>query len=55
METPSAVGGLILPNKPNILPPNPATLHHKSSARGIVSGIISGSTGVRCGGTKSHE
>lgn len=55
METPSTVGGLSFHNKPDILSPNPATLHHRSNARDVVSGIISGSTGVRCGGKKAHE
>lgn len=54
METPSTVGSLIFHNKPNILPPNPATLHHESCARDIVSGIISGGTGVRYGGKKAR-
>lgn len=54
METPSMLGGLIFHNKPSILLPNPATLHHKSSARDAVSGI-SGSTGVRYGGKKARE
>lgn len=48
------VGSLIFHNKPNIPPPNPATLHHKSSARDVVSGIISGGTGVRCRGKKAR-
>lgn len=30
--------GLLLHKKPTIALPNPASLHHKSSARGIVSG-----------------
>lgn len=54
MGTPSTVGSLIFHNKPNILPPNPATLHHKLSAKVVVSGIISGGTGVRCGGKKAQ-
>lgn len=54
MGTPSTVGSLIFHNKPNILPPNPATLHHKLSAKDVVSGIISGGTGVRCGGKKAQ-